>query len=308
MMVLKAIINKLNTSVKIYLIMDSPIFRFSKDFNFSPNAFIEKSSKNWFIKIFIPKNINIDKIKPLFPLFNVEKRSDYYILTDIINNHNIINFIKEIDVVNGLRINGFRMVGHSLEITLSLPENKKYELSSIINKEILKSNFINDIKIYNENLIDRLNNKNAESPLYIIKVSVDSELFTNSKLIKLLSNKEAISELIDNYPENDSFRVFIYTEEKLMEDDAYNISDNIYETAIKNEIIMAISKKANSMFIFRDYVFFRLMDKRIVITTVMPEFRSMEYLKILYSISTEFNIKIDLEAFDKYTDDIFNNN
>lgn len=306
-MILKDIINKLNINIKINLNMDSPLFKFSDQFNFNSNAFVEISGNNWFLKIFIPKTKNIDNIKPLFPLFNVEDRLNYYILTEKINN-NIINFIKKLDSIIGVNINELRLNGHNIEVSLMTIENKKYEISNIMENEISKFHFINNIKMTNRTLIEILNEKNSVEPLYTVIFSVDLKTFINNNIVKLLANREALVQIKDNYPENDSFRVFIYTKEKLNEDNIniVSIENNIYETYIKNSFISAISNKANSMYIFRDYTFLNIVKEKIVVTTIMPEFRAMEYLRLVYSVAMEFKRKIELEMFDKYTDNIFN--
>jgi len=307
-MILKDIINKLDTNIKINLNMDTPLFKFSDHFNFNFNAFIEMSGENWFLKIFIPKTKNIDNVKPLFPLFNVEERLNYYIATEKINNNDIINFIKKLDSIFGVDINEFRLSGHNIEVSLITIENKKYEISNIIENEISKFHFINNIKMANRTLREILNERNSAESLYTIIFSVDLKTFIDNNVVKLLANREALVQLKDNYPENDSFRVFIYTKEKLNEDDidTVSIENNIYEIYIKSRFISAISNKANSMYIFRDYTFLNIVKEKIVVTTIMPEFRSMEYLKIIYSVAMEFKREIKLEIFDKYTDNIFN--
>ena len=307
---LKDIKNKMNVNVEIGLKHNSPMFSFSKQYNFNVYASTETFDDNMFMKVFMPKNGSIHNIKHLFPLFNIEERKDYYIATERFDK-NITDFINRVNHIPGSKISGFSLNKDSFVVNLSMHESAKYRLSNIIHTDIIKDYLINDLKIYNKDLINILNDRNNCDLLSIINLSIDSDLFNNDndKLIGILNHHESIAELVDNYPENNKFRVLIYSKNRIDGNvDIISSMDNIYETRIENNFLLELSNRANNMYIFRDYVFIKLVNNKLVITVIMPEFRSTEFLKLVYSTAIELGYEKHLliEKFDKYNDNLSN--
>ncbi len=304
---LRDIKNKMNINVEIGLKQDSPMFSLSKQYNFNGNAAAVKSGDDMFIKVFAPKDGSIDNIRYLSPLLDVEERKDYYIATERLDK-NIADFINRVDHIAGSKISGFFLNKDSLVVSLSLHESAKYRISSIIHNNIINGYLINDLKIYNNDLLNLLKDRNNRDSLSVISLGIDPDLFRNDKLIKVLNNYESIAELIDNYPENNKFRVLIYSKDKINDDNIDTVSsiDGIYETRIENDLFNELSNRANSMYLFRDYVFIKIVNNKPVITLIMPEFRSMEFLKLAYSTIIELGYEkhISLEKFDKYSDEL----
>ncbi len=304
---LRDIKNKMNVNVEIGLKQDSPMFLLSKQYNFSGAAAAVKSGDDMFIKVFMPKGERNDNVKHLFPLLDVEERKDYYIVTERLNK-NITDLINRVNHIAGTKISDFSLNKDLFVVSLSLHESAKYRISSVIHNNIINDYLINDLKIYNNDLLNVLKDRNNRDSLSVISLGIDPELFRNDKLINILNNHESIAELIDNYPENNKFRVLIYSKDKINGDNIDTVSsmDGIYETRIENDLFNELSNRANSMYIFRDYVFIKLVNNKPVITLIMPEFRSMEFLKLAYSTITElgYEKQISLEKFDKYSDEL----
>lgn len=250
-----------------------------------------RDGKDFFFDFFIFKSEETEKLKPLFPLAEVEEREKYYLAREKIVEPTLVAFLTELDNINGLVICYAGIESGNMVIKGFMHENSETDFSNLLYKynytefEIVKITLKPSSGFY-----DFM--KNIGTALNSITISLPFSEFSHYRVIKTLNEPNAILQFVDNSPLDGSFRVIIYSDRDLSNVEGMTVisaTDHIYETKTDDSTLILLSSKAKSADLTFNFMFMYVQNDRLFIDFIMPQYRVKDYFKAIVDTEIELN-------------------
>lgn len=276
---------------EIFLNINSRQLILSRATNFSGFGTLARDGNNFYFYVFIPKSSVNDPLMPFFPLANVEERELYYVSREKIEDKGTIDFINDLDCINGLVISYAGIESGNMIIKGFMHENTEMAFSDLLSKHCQEKSTIAKIILKpSRGFLDHLSEMDVK--LKNIIISLPMKEFDHYRVIRMLRETGATGQFIDNYPLNGTFRLIVYSDQDLssvqgMEE--ISGTDHIYETKTDEDILLLLASKAKKHRLTWSFLFIYASDDKLFMNFILPEYRAKEYFQLI--VDTEMDMK-----------------
>ncbi len=305
-MLINSIHSKIDMQCKLYIKVESYIFRISSVHDMVMPVFLTESNNELYLRVFIEKNNMVVAMKNLMGFIESEERNNYYVLTEKIFDSNVKELIDALFKIPSVIMAEPSIENGKLVIEFRFHHNYSKKVSDVLSLKIMKPLFIDKIEYQPaEDILTMLMKKNEKKKISVIKYKIPIESYEDKNLIDAVKKHNVIVEIIDSYKNLDYFNTIVYSDDNI--DGLTKIADNIYYTKIKTVMLEKLREKANSIGIYRDAIFGTIEGNYIVMTAFLSAYRAIDYMKILFSNSYELAGKntVSLDIVCQLSNDIY---
>jgi hypothetical protein len=290
----KDVDKKLDIKMKLAILDNADIFRWSKLHDLNISIFIKNDSKdpeNYYFQAFIMKDLAHPVVKDLIEAYSPIETETFYMLSHPVVNTKILSLIRELWGVPSIVFNETTIENGKLILRMLFHSLYKKDVSLILNKYITIPYFIDDmLLVESEGTIFLTEKRNKRSPLSIIQYSIPLSIQEKNSTKKILPENSKMAQIVDNPFNQNSFKIMIFSENLVEEKKGIkyiSLKDNIYETDVAAKLPNLIRHKANSLGIFRNETLVKINRDRLYYTSTIASNRLMEYMQMVFSSSLE---------------------
>ncbi len=271
--------------------------------NFNFYGALSHENNTYILNMFIPKDMDTKIIEQFLDLIDMQERKEYFFIRAKFSNNSIVSLIRDFDTLNGFFFLDVDFKDGKIVLKGYYNKNVLKEVSDILYQHIDVFKSVDNLVIRDGiDINDTFNNDGKKFKSIIISMPLNT--FKNDRIPEILKNTDTIGQFIDNYPENDVYRIILYSMERITGYDALSIIDDnehIYETETSNEILDKLSEFARGLSLTWRTAYTFVRGNRLYIAFIVPAFRAREYLDAI--IKTQFEMKgIDLVIFEHIGD------
>lgn len=287
---------------------DSPLLEYSGRHEIYAPIIAHKVGDSMTLIVSMKKNENVDKFTALFPrIFHAEDKGNSWLIKSPLKLFPEISIIDDLIKIPSVIMQHLYLKNGKLFIDIRFHESRTKEISNFI-----VDHLADDGKIVFESLIPQssvisfLTEMNSMVPITFISYSVP--LFNADPIERMLSSGNSIAE-IEKKPGPNYWALIFSKSPITRQDDFITISkeDNLYETWGNNPILQEIRNMGNDNSIFRLVHFLEVNEGRLIVSTFIPTFQTMGYIRLISKIG--FNGEkhpVKLRSFRSYGEDLIN--
>ena len=287
---------------------DSPLLEHSARHEIYAPIIVSNDGDSMNVILSMKKNENADKFIELLPrIFKTESKGNSWLIKSPLKLFPEVAIINDLIKIPSVIMQQLYLKNGKLFIDLRFHESRSKEISNFI-----VDHLTDDGKIVLESLLPRssamsfLIEMNSMAPITFISYSVP--LFNADPIERMLSSGDSIAEIKKNSGPN--YQALIFSKSSINKhDDFITISEknNLYETWGSNPILKEIRTICNDNSIFRLALFLEVIEGRLMVSTFIPTYQAMEFIRLLSNIGFKGEKhSVKLHSFQSFDPDLIN--
>ncbi len=252
-----------------------PVYLFHEDGGMYVQLFFSKAQP--------PKG----NLSPILAREDLVEKTGYYAISEKMSNEGVMEGVFRIQKTDSVTMDDSFYLDGTLHLTFRFHSSVSKEINNILSDYISGEDSFRIIYLKgSESLKDRIMHIDSETPVSLVKYSLDLPGSLTALGAASNSGKNVVMEMRERDVFNEGIRVLLYSNEKPRIDGIKTISsnENIYELSVYEKTQVEARKKTNQLGIPRIAFFLTVEEGRLVDTTFLPTAEADEYVSVLFTL------------------------